>query len=513
MKKIITILLTAVNGFFCLGQNSSPTSQSNYSHDFNTFLSGVKYAEILTTPEQEKFMLNNPSSGEVYLGVSKYLEAMGFEIVGFSAKFRNSVPASFCDKTDVLVNYSVNGSYINDFTVTFYACNGDSWTFKRNEAMIMNGFGTVTDKTYNAFRKLYGFKKPAYNSYNRIKLKSEVTSWTEIKLKSHFQSNGADALEGIYENTDNSITMAKYKVGVVKNNTGYDIVYLSGANNHLDWSEGDLKARLFSTATNTMFKADWYMANKAKNTDFYVSFEAGLMNVFASDKSKQLYLKLFPSSSDNISSSSNSPASGTGFAISTNGFIATNSHVVNGAKSIKVRGVNGDFTKSYNAKLIIEDKNNDLAIIQISDPSFSSFGSIPYIINSKTSEVGTSIFVLGYPLRATMGDEIKLTNGIISSKSGFQGDITSYQITAPVQPGNSGGPLFDEKGNLIGIINAKHLGAENASYAVKSSYLLNLIDLMTSVPAIQTVSAINAKSLSEQVKILKKFTYIIETNQ
>ena len=93
-------------------------------------------------------------------------------------------------------------------------------------------------------------------------------------------------------------------------------------------------------------------------------------------------------------------------------------------------------------------------------------------------------------MRATMGDEVKLTNGIISSKSGFQGDVTSYQITAPVQQGNSGGPLFDSKGNIIGIINAKHAGAENASYAIKASYLMNLIDLMPTPPKLQTISTV-----------------------
>ena len=126
--------------------------------------------------------------------------------------------------------------------------------------------------------------------------------------------------------------------------------------------------------------------------------------------------------------------------------------------------------------------------------------------------MGSSIFVLGYPLRATMGDEIKLTNGIISSKSGFQGDITTYQISAPAQPGNSGGPLFDKNGNIIGIINAKHFGAENASYAVKSSYLLSLIDYMDTPPKLQSNSLVATKPLAEQVKILKNFVYIIEVN-
>jgi S1-C subfamily serine protease len=111
-----------------------------------------------------------------------------------------------------------------------------------------------------------------------------------------------------------------------------------------------------------------------------------------------------------------------------------------------------------------------------------------------------------------MGDEIKLTNGIISSKSGFQGDITAYQMTAPIQPGNSGGPMFDNKGNLIGIVNAKHMGAENASYAIKSSYLLTLIDLLPDKLALQTVNQLNAKPLTDQTKIAKRFIYIIEIN-
>lgn len=157
------------------------------------------------------------------------------------------------------------------------------------------------------------------------------------------------------------------------------------------------------------------------------------------------------------------------------------------------------------------DKNNDLAIIKINDQSFTSFGTPPYKVNNNLSDVGNSVYALGYPLRATMGDEVKLTNGIISSKTGFQGDITTYQITVPVQPGNSGGPLFDSKGNIIGIINAKHTGAENASYAIKTSYLMNLIQVMNTTPSLPKTNTISSKSLSEQVKFVKEFVYIIET--
>ncbi|MDE0472065.1 MAG: trypsin-like peptidase domain-containing protein [Ekhidna sp.] len=202
-------------------------------------------------------------------------------------------------------------------------------------------------------------------------------------------------------------------------------------------------------------------------------------------------------------------SSGTGFALSSNGYIVTNQHVVDGASKVSVRGLKGDFSEVYDAKVIVEDKKNDLAIIKIADQTY--LGTPPYRINSSITDVGNAVYALGYPLRATMGDEVKLTNGIISSKTGFQGDITTYQISVPIQPGNSGGPLFDSNGNIIGIINAKHTGAENASYAIKASYLMNLIQVMNTTPRLPQSNTISNKSLSEQVKYLKKFVYIIET--
>ncbi len=291
----------------------------------------------------------------------------------------------------------------------------------------------------------------------------------------------------------------------------YYLIYLSGASDNSSiWKEGDIKAILEPTATQYFYKTKWFMADKIKDDEYYITFESSSFTLLNAQSEKQFYIKMFPTASDNVKTPSEISSSGTGFAISSNGYIATNHHVVEGATKIKVRGINGDFAKAYSAKVIIEDKNNDLAIIKIDDPSFSSFGNIPYTISNRASDVGTSIFVLGYPLRATMGDEVKLTNGIISSKSGFQGDVTSYQISAPVQPGNSGGPMFDNQGNLVGIVNSKHVGAENASYAIKSAYLLNLIDLMPAVPKLPTVNQLTSKPLTEQAKMVKRFIFIIE---
>ncbi|WP_425422892.1 S1C family serine protease [Phaeodactylibacter xiamenensis] len=512
MNKIYTLLLICLVSISAIGQNSQPTSQSNASLKFNDFLAGVKYAEVLTTPEQEQLMVNNPNAGTVYLGVTKYLKAMNFTEVGFSSKFRGSQLPSECDKALILVQYDVSGSYINNFTVTFYSCDQEWWQFKSSSAIINNGWGTIEDKVYNKFRKMYGYGKPTYNKFYRRELPSKKTNWTEYQIKEHFKKNGADPIEGIYERTSEEKLMARYKVGIIKEDNEYKMVYLGGALNYEDWSEGEIKAELTKTATPTLFKLKWRMANKSINEDPYATFETGLMNIVWPDGEKGLYIKLYPSQTDNISISNNAKSSGTGFALSSNGYIITNYHVIEGANKIQVRGVKGNFSKTYSAEIVVEDKNNDIAIIQITDPNFTSLGQIPYTFNTDLVDVGKSVYALGYPLRASMGDEVKLTNGIISSKTGFQGDITTYQISVPVQPGNSGGPLINKQGEIVGIINAKHLAAENASYAIKSSYLMNLIQIMNTKPSLPRTNIISSKELSEQVKFVKEFVYILEIN-
>ena len=117
---------------------------------------------------------------------------------------------------------------------------------------------------------------------------------------------------------------------------------------------------------------------------------------------------------------------------------------------------------------------------------------------------------MGYPLANYMGEEVKITDGIISSRTGYEGDIVTYQISAPIQPGSSGGPLFDKHGNLAGITNAGIVSAQNVGYAIKSSYLYNLIE---SAPVKISISGTNGLSdleLTEQIKSLSKFVVYIK---
>ena len=198
--------------------------------------------------------------------------------------------------------------------------------------------------------------------------------------------------------------------------------------------------------------------------------------------------------------------SGSGIAIGPD-LIATNDHVANGADELGV--YIHEEEKVYSAKLVITDPENDLAIVKVVDPSFQKFSNLPYGFKCDLEDVGNNIYVLGYPLVQTMGREVKLTTGVISATSGFKEDSSQYQISAAIQPGNSGGPLFNEDGCLIGIVCAKHLGAENVNYAIKLGYLYMLAQRKDYTIPWDKKSLIEDLKLSAQVKKISPYTVMI----
>ena len=107
---------------------------------------------------------------------------------------------------------------------------------------------------------------------------------------------------------------------------------------------------------------------------------------------------------------------------------------------------------------------------------------------------------------------MKITDGLISSKTGFKGSATEYQISAPIQPGNSGGTLFDKSGNLVGITNAgmRNNEIENVNYAIKTNYLLNLIDSAPIDIVLPKGEDLSNKTLPELIKAYKPYIAIIK---
>lgn len=200
--------------------------------------------------------------------------------------------------------------------------------------------------------------------------------------------------------------------------------------------------------------------------------------------------------------------SGSGIAIGPQ-MIATNHHVIDGATNLSI--FFPDTEKEYKAEVVTVDETHDLAIVKVTDPTFSGFNNIKYGFKNDVEDVGMGVFVLGYPLVQSMGTEIKLTTGVVSSRSGYQGDKSQYQISAPVQPGNSGGPLFNDNGELIGIVSAKHSEAENVSYGVKLCYLTTLANEVEGINLNKT-SQISNLSLSEKCKSVIPCTVMVLAN-
>lgn len=200
--------------------------------------------------------------------------------------------------------------------------------------------------------------------------------------------------------------------------------------------------------------------------------------------------------------------SGSGIAIG-NKLVATNHHVIDGATHLYISHSGSEET--FKAEVVNYDEEHDLAIIQITDEHFNGFGTMKYGFKKEVEDVGMGVFVLGYPMVQTMGTEIKLTTGVVSSLSGFQGSKSEYQISAPVQPGNSGGPLFNDNGELIGIISAKHAEAENVSYGVKLAHLYTLAEGVSGVTMNKSTQIANL-SLSEKCKSAIPFTVLISAD-
>ncbi|MCC9168512.1 trypsin-like peptidase domain-containing protein [Pontibacter harenae] len=198
---------------------------------------------------------------------------------------------------------------------------------------------------------------------------------------------------------------------------------------------------------------------------------------------------------------------GTGFAISADGYIVTSSHVIEGADSLIIENKAG---LKYKVSQVYSDQNHDLAILKIEDPAFEGFGKLPYTFKTTESDLGEKVFTLGYPR-----EDIVFGEGSLSSSTGFEGDSTAYQISIPLNPGNSGGPLLDDKGNLIGVISGKQAGQEGAAFAVKSDYLLHMISELPEKAALSPITLpksnmLTGNSRTQQLKKLKEYVFIVK---
>jgi S1-C subfamily serine protease len=181
--------------------------------------------------------------------------------------------------------------------------------------------------------------------------------------------------------------------------------------------------------------------------------------------------------------------SGTGFVVSANGHIVTNHHVIDGC----VGDIKGNLTgeAAMVLRVVSRDATNDLALLQA--PSTSTFKDFARI-RDRPMRSGDSIVAIGFPLHGLLTSDFTVTSGIVSSLSGTYNDTRHLQISAAIQPGNSGGPLFDMSGQVVGVVDSKldprgvikMTGQlpENINFAIKTGALRDFLD--NSVVSYQT---------------------------
>lgn len=204
--------------------------------------------------------------------------------------------------------------------------------------------------------------------------------------------------------------------------------------------------------------------------------------------------------------------SGTGIIVSATGYVLTNNHVVKGCRSLSVTASGA---ASRPADLIRTDETNDLALLKVD--GLYSVTDVAVFRAGNPLKAGEIVAVYGYPFAGMLSQSGNVVSGNITALSGLGDDVRFVQISAPVQPGNSGGPLMDASGLIVGVVNARMndvavLGAtgslpQNVNFAIRGNVAMNFLDAH-SIPY-KTASSGEDLTLVDIAERAKKFAALV----
>lgn len=202
---------------------------------------------------------------------------------------------------------------------------------------------------------------------------------------------------------------------------------------------------------------------------------------------------------------------GTGFIIDAKGYLVTNAHVVEGARNIEIQNNRG----TYIARIIYTDKTKDIAILKIEDDSFRPYTSVPYSISKAEGKLAEPIFTLGYPRT----DVVVYGQGYLSAKTGYNGDTLSCQLELTANQGNSGSPILNKKGEVIGILNARQKTQEGFSFAIQGRQILRVLDAIRKDKdsaeehiKVSSRSTISGMDFQQQVEKVQDYVFMVKVN-
>jgi S1-C subfamily serine protease len=330
-----------------------------------------------------------------------------------------------------------------------------------------------------------------------------------------------DQIEGVYKSIDQG------------EGDDYDIVIVKSNNKRSNNNSTDYTAMtLSSTNKVNIVGSDLFSIKKtAQKNLFFVEYNT-TKGEFVENKTATLngamlvmgiksFIKMYPVEGEKKRYQEINPmvdweSSGSGVLINSSGYLATNNHVIKGAKSIRVAFQNDNI--DYNASVISQNEINDVAIIKIVDERFSK--KLEPINWNTDYKLGQKVFTLGYPISHKMSDNVKVVDGIVSGINGRDGIKTFFQTTLPVWYGNSGGPCFNDKGEILGlatqILFDREAKVDNVAYITKSQNILSLsgdlIDQENIVKNDGIKEDANSYGLEELIEKLVPYSAFIKVN-
>ncbi|HSC40227.1 MAG TPA: trypsin-like peptidase domain-containing protein [Chitinophagaceae bacterium] len=199
---------------------------------------------------------------------------------------------------------------------------------------------------------------------------------------------------------------------------------------------------------------------------------------------------------------------GTGFLVDSKGYLVTNAHVIKDARHIIIQNNKG---QEFKVVPVYTDNDRDLAILKVEDDNFKPYDNLPYGFRKSGVDLGEQIFTLGFPR-----DEIVYGEGYMSAKTGYNGDTLSCQIAVAANPGNSGGPVFNKNGEVIGILSARQLQAQGSVFAVTTRNIFRALDELKKDTTYQslkvnTSSSVKGMDRVQQIKKIEDCVFVVKT--
>ncbi len=201
----------------------------------------------------------------------------------------------------------------------------------------------------------------------------------------------------------------------------------------------------------------------------------------------------------------------TGFMIDVNNnYLVTNAHVLTEATHHLV--VENNKGEQFAAEAIYSDNQNDIAILKIIDQDFKKLAPLPFSIKKSTCELGEPIFTLGFPKQ-----EIVYGEGYISAKNGYQMDSIFYQLSTLANEGNSGSPVINKNGELVGVLSSKEESSEGVVFAIKSYNIFSVVNTLKKLPSFENIKITTNPILRKtdrvtQIKKIQEYVFMIKGN-